>query len=78
MRKKTAPTTRKHGQVSSQQEGGLIAQGQGKARQSAKDTYALDNLSHRTTQPQGRRARAEAEQCEIMEQPGVPCKPLLG
>src|SRR5688572_10478417 len=47
MRKKTAPTTREHGQASYPEEGGLIAKGK-KSRQSALDTNALDDLSHRT------------------------------
>jgi hypothetical protein len=57
MRKKTAPTTRKHGQASrAEDSSGLIAQGK-KARQSAGDEYALDNLSHRTNEPQGTQPR---------------------
>ena len=55
MRKKTAPTTRKHGQSSHPEEGGLIAKGK-KARQSAVETYTLDDLSHRTETLQAPRA----------------------
>jgi hypothetical protein len=47
MPKKTPSTTRKRGQASSREEGGLIAKAK-KTQQSAEDSYALDNRSHRT------------------------------
>jgi hypothetical protein len=47
MRKKTAPATQKHGQTSHLEEKGLIAKGN-KARHSAVEAGALDDLSHRT------------------------------
>jgi hypothetical protein len=49
MRKKTEPNnSRKHGSASQPKQGGLIVNGAKKAQQSAKDSYALDNCSHRT------------------------------
>ena len=50
MRKKTPPKTQERGQASAQpQAGGLIAKEAKRSRRSAKDSYALDNRSHRTT-----------------------------
>ena len=60
MRKKTAPTTRKHGQTSHPEEKGLIVKGK-KARQSAVETCALDDLSHRTSKFQGQGARWDSK-----------------
>jgi hypothetical protein len=49
MRKKTEPNkSRKHVSASQPKQGGLIVKGAKKAQQSAKDSYALDNRSHRT------------------------------
>ena len=48
MRKQTAPRTREHGQASSPEQRGLIAQGRGTAARSAREEYALDDRSHRT------------------------------
>jgi hypothetical protein len=52
MPKKTPSTTRKRGQASSREEGGLIAKAK-KTQQSAEDSYALDNRSHRTLKLSG-------------------------
>jgi hypothetical protein len=54
MRKKTAPETRQHGEVSRSEEStGLIAKGRKQAQKSAVVPHALDNRSHRTPRGQG-------------------------
>jgi hypothetical protein len=72
MRKKTAPLPDKHNATSNATVGGLIAPGK-RTHQSAKNSYALDNSSHRTIKHKERRAAApDPARTQNMGRPAAP------